>query len=150
MADQELPAVAKSIFVACKKCGEDRYHTVITHTSSTSAKLKCEVCGASRTYKLGVADKPAKAPKAPKGPGVRAQKEAAAKQARVTQHQQEYDRLVAENEQSPRKYSMKEKFSVNDKVDHPKFGLGVIRLSLGEKIEVVFSDEVRHLVHNRS
>lgn len=150
MAEEALPAVAKSIFVPCKKCGEDRYQTVIAHTSSTAAKLKCEVCGASNTYKIGAAAKKAKAPKTPKVPGAaKAAREAAAKTAKASAHKTEYDKLVSESESTPQKYNMKGNFKLNDKVDHPKFGLGVIRTSLQDKIEVVFEDEVRSLVHNR-
>lgn len=148
MADQELPAVAKSIFVACKKCGEDRYHTVIAHTTSTSAKLKCEVCGASKTMKVGGA---AAKPKTAKVPGAaKAAREANVKAAKLTEHRAEYEKLIANSETSPVKYNMKGQFKTHDKVEHPKFGLGVIRLSLQDKIEVVFEDEVRSLVHNRN
>lgn len=150
MADEALPAVAKSIFVDCKKCGEERYHTVIAHTTSTSAKLKCEVCGASKTYKVGGAAKKAKAPKVAKVPGAaKAAREASAKAAKSTAHRSEYEKLVSANEGDTHKYNMKGSFKANDKLEHPKFGLGVIRSSFVDKIEVVFEDEVRSLVHNR-
>jgi hypothetical protein len=38
---------------------------------------------------------------------------------------------------------------VNQKLEHPKFGIGFVKAVLPEKIEVVFSDEIRSLVHNR-
>lgn len=143
----QLPAVAKSFSTDCKKCGEERYHTVIAHTTATSAKMKCEICGATKTYKLGAASKP-KAPKRVPG-AAKAAREATAKAAKATAHKTEYDKLVSDSEVAAKKYNMKAKFDLNDKVDHPKFGLGVIRLSLQDKIEVVFEDEVRSLVHNR-
>ncbi len=153
MAEETLPSVAKSIFVDCKKCGEERYHTVIAHTTATSAKLKCEVCGASKTYKVGAAAKKAKAPKAPKEPKVpgaaKAAREANAKVAKSTAHRSEYEKLVAVNAGDTHKYNMKGNFKANDKLDHPKFGLGVIKSSFVDKIEVIFEDETRSLVHNR-
>ena len=48
----ELPAVARNVNLPCKKCGVDRYFVVVAHTTPTSAKVKCEVCGASKTFKL--------------------------------------------------------------------------------------------------
>ena len=91
MAEETLPAVAKSIFVPCKKCAEDRYHTVIAHTSSTSAKLKCEVCGSSKAFKIGgkaKTTKPkaaAKTSKEPKVPGAaKAAREATVKATKLT------------------------------------------------------------------
>lgn len=145
MAETSLPPVAKSFSTDCKKCGEERYHTVIAHTTATSAKMKCEICGATKTYKIGAAAaKPKRVPGAAK-----AAREATAKAAKATAHKTEYDKLVADSDQTSKKYNMKAKFDLNDKVDHPKFGVGIIRLSLQDKIEVVFEDEVRSLVHNR-
>lgn len=139
--ENELPAVAKSVFIACKKCGEDRYHTVVAHTSSTSAKVKCEVCGAQKTHKFVTKAKKAKAPGAPKVSRARANK--------ADEHKAEYEKMLAASEAAPVKYDMKTLFEANQKLNHPKFGVGVIRMSLPDKIEVVFSDEVRNLVHNR-
>lgn len=144
MAEETLPPVAKSFSTDCKKCGEERYHTVIAHTTSKSAKMKCEICGATKTYKIGVVAKPKKVPGAAK-----AAREAGVKAAKATAHRTEFDKLVAINDQPSKKYNMKAKFDLNDKLEHPKFGTGIIRLSLQDKIEVVFQDEVRSLVHNR-
>ena len=47
-----LPPVAKSFYTFCKKCDVDRYHMVLAHTSSTTAKIECEVCHSRKTYSL--------------------------------------------------------------------------------------------------
>jgi ribosomal protein S27E len=139
MAENELPAVAKSVFLDCKKCGAERYHTVLAHTSATSAKIKCEVCGATKTHKFIATKKPSKTGVVRK-----------AKVSKADEHRLEYEKMLTQNETAAAvKYDMKLSFEVNQKVNHPKFGLGVIRMSLPEKIEVVFADEVRNLVHNR-
>lgn len=140
MAETELPAVAKSVFLQCKKCGEERYHTVLAHTSSTSAKVKCEVCGAQKTHKFISTAK--------KKTGGRVTKPRVSK---ADEHRAEYEKMLAQVEGSAaQKYDMKLSFAINQKLNHPKFGVGVIRNSLPDKIEVVFADEVRNLVHNRT
>lgn len=140
MAETELPAVAKSVFLQCKKCGEERYHTVLAHTSSTSAKVKCEVCGAQKTHKFISTAK--------KKTGGRVAKPRVSK---ADEHRAEYEKMLAQVEGSAaQKYDMKLSFDINQKLNHPKFGVGVIRNSLPDKIEVVFADEVRNLVHNRT
>jgi hypothetical protein len=48
-----------------------------------------------------------------------------------------------------KKYTMAQKFIAKQKVEHPKFGIGVVKTALPGKIEVLFQDEVRMLVHNR-
>lgn len=141
MAETELPAVAKTVYLDCKKCGAERYFVVLAHTSSTSAKVKCEVCGSQKTYKLKAEKKTASG--APKKPRV-------ARVSKADEHRNEYEKLLAESDAAPAKYNMKTSFANKQKLEHPKFGLGVIRLSLADKIEVVFPDEVRSLVHNRA
>jgi len=142
MAELELPAVAKTVYLDCKKCGAERYHVVLAHTTSTSAKVKCEVCGSQKTYKLT----PPKAAKKTTGPA----KPRATRANAAELHRAEYEKLMGGlASQSAQKYSMKLNFAASSKLEHPKFGTGVVRVAQVDKIEVVFADEVRQLVHNR-
>lgn len=142
---ETLPAVAKTVYIPCKKCEADRYHVVVAHKSATSAKVKCEICGSQKTYSL-----PKAQARKPGNTNIGARRKAAAAEARRTAHLDEYNRLLSENEKGEVKsYNMKSCFELNSKLQHPKFGLGVIRMALSDKIEVVFEDEVRSLVHNR-
>ena len=125
----------------CKKCAVDRYHKVITHLTSTSAKVQCEVCGSKKTYKLSSAVK--------KKSGVTRAPSQKKQDAALASHRSEYETLVAKVSSDPVPYKMSFKFSANQKVEHPKFGLGVVRSTQSDKIEVLFPDEIRLLVHNR-
>lgn len=130
---QELPEVAKNIFIPCKKCEANRYHKVIAHKTEKSAKVECEVCGSKKTFSI-------KKPKA-------------AKKVRKTRSRKKplYDVLLEEiGESAALNYNMKERFEEKVAIDHPKFGLGFVNESNAVKIQVVFSDETRDLVHNRS
>lgn len=146
MAELTLPAVASRIYVDCKKCEAERYHIVLAHTNSTSAKVECEVCHSKKTYKLPKAGA-AKEKKAPTGAA--AKRKAASMEAKANAHRDEYNNLMAAAKDEA-SYNMKLKFTVNQKVKHPKFGTGVVRTLSPEKIEVVFEDGVRMLVHNRA
>ncbi len=138
-----LAPVGKTMYVECKKCGTERYHLVLTHKTATSAKVKCEVCGAQKSYTL---PKSLKSPRKNTGAATRAAKSASnAREA----HNKEYEKMIKDADDEAPAYNMKNKFEVASKVNHPKFGLGVVRTSQPEKIEVVFQDEVRSLVHNR-
>lgn len=139
----QLPPVAKSFHSFCKKCDSDRYHTVVAHTTASSAKLKCEICGASSTYKLPKAAG-AKRPLT----GAAAKRKEAAASAKKNAHSEEFNQLMSADG-DPASYNMKAKFPANSKIKHPKFGMGFVRAAQVDKIEVVFEDEVRNLVHNR-
>lgn len=145
MPVNHLPPVAKSFFTFCKKCNADRYHMVLAHTSAKTAKIKCEVCGSQKSYSL---------PKAGSSSSGKAtvsrSRSAASEAARRSSHNSEYESLL-ENHESAKEvaYNIRTKFSLNQKILHPKFGVGIVRGVQPEKVEVVFADEVRNLVHNR-
>lgn len=143
MPVNQLPPVAKSFFTLCKKCDADRYHTVLAHTTSRTAKIKCEVCGSQKSYSLPKASTSASGAKTTRT-------STRSETARRSSHNAEYATLLETYEKkAPVSYSIKGKFEKNQKIDHPKFGLGVVRDVQNEKVEVVFADEVRNLVHNR-
>ena len=129
-----LPEVASNFYYDCKKCGEQRYHKVLTHPTSTSAKLECEVCGSKKTYKLG-AKKKAK----------RGRRKSPAKTLESTWNEWR----EKSNTEEPISYTMKKNFNELNEIDHPKFGVGVVSSVMGSKINVVFVDGERLLVHNR-
>lgn len=145
MSMNTLPAVAKSIFVFCKKCDADRYHVVLAHTSATSAKIKCEICGSQKAYSLPKAQTRTGKPLT----GAAAKKREQTMNSRKSSHRNEYDMLMSNEKAETASYNMKSKFEKNTKLQHPKFGMGFIKEALNDKIEVVFEDEVRTLIHNR-
>ncbi|WP_413586959.1 hypothetical protein [Bdellovibrio sp. HCB274] len=145
MTMNTLPPVAKSFFAFCKKCDADRYHVVLAHTSATSAKIKCEICGSQKTYSLPKAQTKTGKPLT----GAAAKKREQTMNSRKSSHKNEYEMLMANDGASTSNYNMKGKFEKNTKLQHPKFGLGFIKDAATDKIEVVFEDEVRTLIHNR-
>lgn len=140
-----LPAVAKSFYAFCKKCDADRYHVVLAHTTATSAKIKCEICGSQKTYSLPKAQTRTGKPLT----GAAAKKREQTMNARKSSHRNEYDMLMSNEGAATANYNMKGKFEKNTKLQHPKFGLGFIKEAASDKIEVVFEDAVRTLIHNR-
>ena len=48
-----------------------------------------------------------------------------------------------------KRYSMGETFGEKCVIEHPKFGLGIVTESTHSKIEVIFRDGPKSLVHSR-
>lgn len=145
MSLNALPPVAKSFFTFCKKCDADRYHVVLAHTTSKTAKIKCEVCGSQKSYSLPKATTTTGKPLT----GAAAKRREQSLNSRKSSHQAEYDMLMNQDA-NVAKYNMKANFEKGSKLDHPKFGMGFIKDAQRDKIEVVFQDEVRSLIHNRA
>jgi hypothetical protein len=145
MTDLTLPPVAKSFYMFCKNCDADRYHRVLAHTSSTTAKVECEVCHSRKSYSL---PKSAGAAKAASTRAVNRAATSAANRART--HTGEYENRVQNQlEHQAYPYSIRASFLENQKIQHPKFGLGFVQKALADRVDVIFSDEVRTLIHNK-
>ena len=138
----QLPAVASSFYCNCSKCGLDRYHKVVTHTNETTVRLKCEVCGKTGNHNLEV-KKSASKTKTPRSSAKSISAKAAAHASQFEAFRSGYDKSRAVP------YSMKITFKEEQVLQHPKFGIGLVRSVQNEKIEVFFEDEVRFLVHGR-
>ncbi|MGE3974235.1 MAG: hypothetical protein AB7F59_06895 [Bdellovibrionales bacterium] len=136
----ELPAVAQNVFISCKKCAAERYHKVLAHTTETSAKVQCEVCGSKKTFKLA---KPKKATKP--------RKSSKRKDGKAGQMATPTWAVLKEQQASTaaQTYKMGDLYKLNTPIEHPKFGLGFVVLATPQRIDVVFEDGQRSLVHNR-
>lgn len=136
MSEETLPAVAKNIFVMCKKCEKDRYHKVLAHKTSTSAKIQCEVCKSIKTYSI----------KKKKSSATKTKTTRTRKKTTASRWADVVLRLESE---TPEKYTIKGKFSEEALIQHPKFGEGLVLESQSDRIIVLFSEGEKTLMHNR-
>ena len=130
-----LPKVATNFYYACKKCEKDTFHVVLAHSAEDSAKLECEICGSKKTYKLPSLSTRGRSKKA----SLRSSAEAAWNM---------YNEKLGMDGKSA--YIMTNSYQPDTCIDHVKFGIGFIKSVTSGKIEVVFEDAIRLLVHNRT
>lgn len=124
-------------------------HTIIAMVGPKVIKVKCNTCGGDHNYR-GVQ------------PLVKIQSFAAPKRATSSSSGSSAPRKAATvvmtwDEQfkgkdltKARKYSPRETFVVDDVVDHPTFGLGLVRSVRDGKVEVAFKQEDKILVHGKT
>jgi len=141
MATETLPPVARKVYAECKKCGVERYHVVLAHTSSTAAKMQCEVCNAKSTYKLESATK--------KRTKKNADGTDAPPKTRASGSERRWRELKEKTTGTAAAYNMRAAFLPQTSIQHPKFGLGIVVGVTPQSIQVVFEDGERSLVHNR-
>lgn len=149
MSQLTLPAVAKSLYTMCKKCEGERYHRVLAHKSSTSAKIECEICKSVKTYSLPKTGSDAPSARRLSGASSSSGLKKAAATARS--HSGNYE-IYNSNAMSlaATPYSIKGNFKETQKLSHPKFGIGFVVKAYTDKVDVIFSDELRTLMHNRT
>jgi len=126
----------------CGACKMDINHVILAMDGTKIAKVECKTCHATHTYK---GKKGIKAPKkvTRKAPSKRAEKKA-------------QDVLEAWNDAMGGSgfdkvpYSIRSTFEVGSKIDHKKYGPGVVQnLIHPDKVEVLFKDDVRVLLHSK-
>ncbi len=58
-----------------------------------------------------------------------------------------WPQLVKKTKSDAKTYEKSESFYVGDCISHKYFGVGFVQLSFGNKIEVLFEDRIRTLIH---
>lgn len=130
-----LPKVATNFYYACKKCDKETFHVVLAHSAEDSAKLECEICGSKKTYKLPSLSTRGRSKKA----SLRSSAESAWNMFN--------EKLGMDGKTA---YKMTSTYEPETCIDHVKFGVGFIKSVTSGKIEVIFIDAIRLLVHNRT
>ena len=121
------PQVGGEVETRCGKCKENRSHVIVALKEETGeiARVQCGFCNSNHIYR------PAKIKTA---------------STRTTSRGTKKDSLV-ESSGPPRPYSMQERFAIGDRLEHPKFGSGVVMDVRSGKIDVKFGREMKTLVH---
>lgn len=119
--------VGGEIETRCGKCKENRSHVIVALKEGTGeiARVQCGFCNSNHIYR------PAKIKTA---------------STRTTSRGTKKDSSV-ESSGPPRPYSMQERFAIGDRLEHPKFGSGIVMDVRSGKIDVKFGREMKTLVH---
>ncbi len=127
-------SVAADIESICNKCG-DVWHVVVAKDGDKIVKVQCKQCGGYHRYRR---PKGSKATKTTKRKRTTKKKEPTLR----------VDAPVVEPNMSrpPRAYAFRDTYEPGDRIEHPKFGDGVVEL-LAEpgKMQVFFPDGRRVL-----
>ena len=136
-------SVGDNIDAYCLKCKMVLAHVILFKVDGVVNRVKCKTCGAEHKYRGVKAavkkETTARSPR-PASSGKPARKET------PNDAPLAWD-LKSRNmrPQTPMKdYSIKERFKVNDVINHPVFGVGFVEKVLSDKsISVLFHDAVR-------
>jgi transcription elongation factor Elf1 len=150
-------AVGKDVEAACRKCGEV-WHVIVAVEGGKITRVQCKECMAYHRYRppegeerVDAEVKPKKVVAARKSSSPR-KPTAAASAAKSGGKKATHDEPLVEPDLSRpiRLYKMSESYEPGDRVEHPKFGQGVVELLSGPgKMTVFFEDGRRTLAHHR-
>jgi hypothetical protein len=138
------PVVGGDIDAQCTKCRMVLGHTILAMVGDKPARVRCNTCQGE--HKFHPAGGSGAGPAAAAAKANKKKKSSSPARPTVTT----WEALVVGRDLSrPRRYSAKERFAVDDVLDHPVFGLGIVRDQRHDKIEVAFQGGPRTLVHAR-
>lgn len=129
----------------CTRCELNLAHTIVAMVGPKVVKVKCNTCGADHVYRgqqplvkplsFAAPRKGSSTPRAPRAAAVVSTWE---------------DRFKGKDLAAARRYSPKETFAVDQVVDHPTFGLGLVTAVRGDKVDISFKQHDRTLVHGKA
>ncbi len=120
----------------CTRCKMTLAHTILAMVGSKVARVRCNTCGGDHAYR----SEPGARTRAPSSPRV-------PRAERVVRGFEE--QLAGKDVAKARPYSPKDTYAVDELISHPTFGLGLVTVARGEKVDVVFKAEQKTLVHGR-
>lgn len=138
--------VGKEILSHCSKCKLILAHIIVTMKSATEAdKVQCKTCKSTHTFKD------------PSAPKKKASIDRVIKNARVSSGRKAtesvselWTKAMNKSTVSSKEYSTKDSFQTGDVINHPTFGQGIVeKLIDNNKIEVLFKDDYRTLMHKK-
>lgn len=124
-------STGRDIEALCNKCG-DVWHVIVAMVGSKIAKVQCKECGAYHRYR----DPSGKS----SGATSRRRSSSGAKTASKTPKQPQ-PTVEADTSKPIRPYSPREQYDVAERIDHPKFGIGVVQATVQGKTTVFFTAE---------
>jgi hypothetical protein len=121
------PQLGGDVEAYCGKCKEIREHVIAALKGPDKIeRVQCRTCQSNHLYRE-------RQPQTTSTRGARGSKKDSIK--------------TVEGNGPLRAYSMQERFDVGDRVEHPKFGLGVVVEVRSVKIDVKFGRDLKTLIH---
>jgi len=121
----------------CTRCKLNLGHTILAMVGTRPARVRCNTCQGEHKYRG--------APVAPR----KGSWEPRAERPRpvVTS----WEALLAGKDVArARRYSVRETFALDEVLQHPVFGIGLVQEVRGDKIQVAFRADVKTLVHGKA
>jgi hypothetical protein len=138
--------VGGEIDALCNKCELNLAHTIVAMVGPKVIKVKCNTCGSDHQYRGQQPLVKSQSFAAPKKAGA----PRAARSGGGGSHRPSWeDKFQGKDVSRARRYSPKDTYAVDDVIDHPTFGLGLVTHVRGDKVDISFKQHDRTLVHGK-
>jgi hypothetical protein len=138
--------VGGEVDAPCTRCKLTLAHTILAMVGTKIARVRCNTCGGDHVYRSapGTTDRPSSSTRASSS---RASTPRADKPEKVVISFEE--QLAGKDIANAPKYSPKDTYKLDQVIQHPTFGLGLVTVVRGDKVDIAFKSETKTLVHGR-
>ncbi|HZN92090.1 MAG TPA: hypothetical protein VFB81_05275 [Myxococcales bacterium] len=132
----------------CTRCKMTLAHTILAMVGQTIARVQCNTCGGQHAFRSAPGSSTSRSRSSSSSSGSTATRAASREPAVKTVIGFE-DQLKGKDLTRARKYSVKDTYAVDEVIDHPTFGFGLVKAVRADKVDVAFKASERTLVHGR-
>ncbi|MDY7232881.1 hypothetical protein [Hyalangium rubrum] len=141
--------VGGEVDALCTRCKLSLAHTILAMVGTKIARVRCNTCGGDHAYRSapGTTDRPSASTTSRASSSSRSSTPRAEKPEKVVISFEE--QLAGKDIANAPKYSPKDTYKVDQVIQHPTFGLGLVTVVRGDKVDIAFKSETKTLVHGR-
>jgi hypothetical protein len=131
----------------CTRCRLTLAHTILAMVGTKIARVRCNTCNGDHAYRSapGTTDKPSASSRASSSSTPKASRATAEEKLVISFEEQ----LAGKDLANAPRYSAKDTYKVDQVLQHPTFGLGLVTAVRGDKVDITFKSETKTLVHGR-
>jgi hypothetical protein len=132
----------------CTRCRLTLAHTILAMVGTKIARVRCNTCNGDHVYRSapGTTDKPSASSRASSGgTSTRATRARATAEEKIIISFEE--QLAGKDIANAPRYSPKDTYKVDQVIQHPTFGLGLVTAVRDNKVDITFKSERKTLVH---
>jgi len=124
----------------CTRCRSLTNHTIVALVDGRVVRVKCNTCGSEHNYHPPKEDKTPAARRVTV-PGVRKASPAPVKKDTAPSFHEQWETAMAGKDTTMAKvYGMEGRFSKGEPISHQLFGIGMVTMVAGTKMQVLFRD----------
>ncbi|WP_338866242.1 hypothetical protein [Myxococcus stipitatus] len=136
----------------CTRCKLTLAHTILAMVGTKIARVRCNTCNGDHAYRgaPGTTDRPTSSSSTPRASRASSSGGSSASSARAEKIIISFEEQLAGKDiaNAPR-YSPKDTYQVDQVIQHPTFGIGLVTAVRGDKVDLTFRTDTKTLVHGR-
>lgn len=127
----------------CTRCKMTLAHTILAMVGTKIARVRCNTCGGDHAYRA----EPGARSSSPRAASTASRARSTESAPKVTVSFQ--DQLAGRDLSAAPMYSPKLTFTMDQVVNHPTFGYGIVTAVRGDKVDIAFKGQQKTLIHGR-